>query len=41
VDFREIVGEHSGVQLAKIVLQVLELYGIKDKVTPYHAVPSS
>jgi hypothetical protein len=32
IDFREIIGEHSGVHLADIVMEVLKLYGIENKV---------
>lgn len=32
IDFRELVGEHSGRNLAHAVYETLELYGLKDRV---------
>jgi hypothetical protein len=32
VDFKELVGEHSGENLAEIVWSTLEMYGIEKKV---------
>jgi len=32
IDFREIIGEHSGANLAEAVWNALELYGLKDRV---------
>ncbi|KAJ8587231.1 hypothetical protein M405DRAFT_689575, partial [Rhizopogon salebrosus TDB-379] len=31
IDFREIIGEHSGANLAEVVWDTLELYGLKDR----------
>jgi hypothetical protein len=33
VDFREIIGEHSGKNLADIVWQIISMYNIQDKVS--------
>jgi hypothetical protein len=33
IDFREIIGEHSGANLAEAVWNTLELYGLKNHVT--------
>ena len=32
IDFRELIGEHSGENLAEAVYDTLQLYDIKDKV---------
>lgn len=32
LDFRELVGEHSGENLAEAVWQTIELYGLQHKV---------
>lgn len=33
IDFKEIIGDHSGENLAKVVWTTLELYGITNKVS--------
>jgi len=33
IDFRELVGEHSGENLAHAVYDTLSLYGLKDRVS--------
>jgi hypothetical protein len=33
IDFHEIIGEHSGANLAEAVWNTLELYGLKNRVT--------
>ena len=33
IDFREIIGEHSGENLAHAVWETLELYGLKGRVS--------
>lgn len=32
IDFHEIIGEHSGMNLAEVVWNTLELYGLKDQI---------
>lgn len=32
IDFRELIGEHSGENMADVVWSTLELYGIQNKV---------
>jgi hypothetical protein len=32
IDFRELIGEHSGENMAAVVWSTLELYDIQDKV---------
>ena len=34
IDFRELIGEHSGENLAEAVYKTLQLYKLKDKVSP-------
>ncbi|KZP26411.1 hypothetical protein FIBSPDRAFT_671990, partial [Athelia psychrophila] len=34
IDFREIIGQHSGENLAESVWQTLELYGLIGKIIP-------
>jgi hypothetical protein len=34
IDFRELIGEHSGENLAEAVYETLQLYELKDKVSP-------
>ncbi|KAG1827339.1 uncharacterized protein BJ212DRAFT_1256241, partial [Suillus subaureus] len=36
INFCEIIGEHSGVNLAEAVWNTLELYGLKDWDTKQH-----
>lgn len=33
IDFKELIGEHSGENMADVVWAVLKLYGITDKVS--------
>jgi len=33
IDFRELIGEHSGENLAEAVYETLQLYELKDKVS--------
>jgi hypothetical protein len=33
IDFREIIGEHSGENLAHAVWETLELYGLKGRIS--------
>ena len=33
IDFRELIGEHSGENMAEAVYNTLELYGLKEKVS--------
>lgn len=35
IDFRELVGEHSGENMADAVWATLELYGLKERVNAY------
>lgn len=34
IDFRELIGEHSGDNMAEAVWQTLELYGLFGRVCP-------
>jgi len=34
IDFRELIGEHSGDNMAEAVWQTLELYGLVGRVCP-------
>jgi hypothetical protein len=34
IDFRELIGEHTGENLAEAVYETLQLYELKDKVSP-------
>lgn len=33
IDFQEIIGDHSGENMAEVVWKTLELYGLKAKVS--------
>ena len=39
IDFRELVGNHSGENLAHAVYNTLNIYGLKDHVS-FHLIPA-
>jgi hypothetical protein len=40
IDFRELIGEHSGENLADAVYETLQLYNLKDKVRTSTSSPT-
>lgn len=39
IDFRELIGEHSGENMAAVLWSTLELYGLQSKVRQLHIYP--